>query len=314
MKNSLLVFAATLFLSLTFSNGSFAQNMDKDLKKQLKVLEDKLEKLEKQLDEVPEKTGKIISGEKNTSEDLKKEEAKNAGLNDTISKLRSLLASSQVQMKEALNSVSKLDSSNKLIEGLRKEIKQEKSNAEMQISEAARSTKAAESAEALKKNESIARSLLQTASLIEPASINELSGTLPASSSLKAQLTTLEKQSQILSKALLFLEEGKGVFTIVYEDLKLDFDKNTFPAQFELQQKIKRRYTHFLKSARMVAEYLEEINDLPKGNKLRKDHINNEDKFPSLIIDLYPYLRVKLNANIIENVSLGIDAKYLNIE
>jgi chromosome segregation ATPase len=314
MKNFLLVFAVFIFLSLTFSNGACAQNMDKDLKKHLKQLDDKLDKLEKQLNEVPEKTAKIIAGENNTSEDLKKAEAKNTELKEEISKLKMSVDSSRDKLKEASSTFSKLDSTNKLIEALRKEIEQVRFNAKMDISSAERNTKAAESAEALKKNETIARSLLQTASLIEPASINELSGTLPASSSLKAQLSTLEKQSQVLSKALLFLEEGKGVFTLVYEDLKIDFDKNTFPAQFELQQKIKKRYTHFLKSARMVAEYLEEIKDVPKGNKLREDHINNEDKFPSLIIDLYPYLRVKLNANIIENVSLGIDAKYLNIE
>jgi chromosome segregation ATPase len=314
MKNSLLVFGIILFLSLTFSNLSYSQNMDKDLKKQLKELDDKLDKLEKELKEVPEKTRKIISGEKNTSEELIKAEAKNTELKEEKRKLEMSLDSSRDKLKEASSTVSKLDSTNKLIEALRKDIEQEKSNAKTQISEAARNAKAAESTEALKKSESIAKSLMQTASLIEPASIIELASTLPASSSLKIQLSTLERQSQILSKALLFLEDGKGIFNIIYEELKLDFDKNTFPAQFELQQKIKKRFIHFLKSARMVSEYLEEIKDLSRGNKFREDHINNEDKFPSLIIDLYPYLRVKLNANIIENVSLDIDSKYLNIE
>ena len=63
----------------------------------------------------------------------------------------------------------------------------------------------------------------------------------------------------------------------------------------------------------MVEENLDEIKDLA-SIELRTDVINNPKKFSKLIIDPYPYLRAKVDANKSKNVSLEIDAKYMNFE
>jgi hypothetical protein len=301
-----------LFFCFLFVSALSAQKVNKPLKKQLDSMENKIDVLIIQLNELTQiLNDRPNGGDKSLKEvDLVALSQQNKTvklLQDSTKTLLDTLNVKHQEIERLRKSASTIEELQKNIERLNKQIESEKTSA-------ADKAKAEEKNHSMKKYESFGMAMLQSAALIDDAAVDRLSALLDASNSIKVQLETLKNQSQIMTKAMLFLEEGKGVFAEVYEDLiRVDFDKNIYPAQFALQQNIKKRFVHFLKAAKLVEENLEEIKGLA-SIELRTDEINNPKKFSKLIIDPYPYLRAKVDANKLKNVSLGIDAKYLNIE
>lgn len=318
--NSFTVSFLIISLGISFLTPHLVAQTDSAYSKKIDNLQLDIKNLSNQVNDIAkelEKSKKASPTSEKASIKISKQKAITKQFQDSTNKLNNLLDSANAKLDRMNFIVKENESAKKDIAKLKEDVIAAKTEASNQANVAALRAKNEEKDVARKNNEALAKRMLESSAIIEAAAIDMLVGELDAASPLKAKLSMLKLQSQTLQNALVFLDEGKGKFTDIYEALtKADFDLNTYPAQHGLQQNIKKRYSNFLKAALIIKNNLESVPEL--NAKIRALKLDNLRYAPESILpiylELYPYLMNKWEANRDKIVSLEIDAKYLVAE
>lgn len=296
---------------------------DKQIINKIDSLEQKILSIGQQISQLPKKIEDEINAAntpKKSNKDLEKankelkaNQQKNKELNDSIKILYDNLVVARNDYKRLADSLAGKNGIKLENEQLKKQVEEQKKQGEEQVKQAAQNATQEEKKRAQKQTEALVVKLIASSAIVDVAVIDTLAAGLTATHPLQVKISTFKQQSRILHDAIMFLEEGKGKFNDVYEALiKSDFNSGTYAEQFKLQQTVKKRYEIFLGFATEIAYQLDQIKEITPP-KLREIAINNPEAFSPLILEAYPYLLAKIEANKLKPVSLDIDAKYLKL-
>jgi hypothetical protein len=316
MKPAFFHFTLFWVFCFIFSNVTLKAQTDKQLIKKLDSLE---RNLENRINLLPQLISSELQSSKKSEQelnnvrmDLANYKKQNKELGDSIKNLNDTLVVTRSEINRLKLNLAAFKEDKIQIENLTKQIKEEKSLNESQVLIASKKAREEEKNKALNNFEILATKMLASSALVDAEALNAIAAEI-VSIQLQNKLTKLKQQSQILNNALLFLDKGEGKFTDVYEALvQTDFDSNSFPAQYQLQQNVKNRFVHFFKTAARINEDLVKLVNEP--NSKMRDLKLSKTEISIFLLEAYPYLDKKWEENRIKNVSLDIDAKYLNIE